>query len=158
MPEDDDAAAEKRAVALEEGSVGGLGAGDGATGDEEADGAPAWLSPPARAERGSKGRQWRRARGAAALERSGDGDGWRRWREEATGSRAREKEGRGGGAPEGKGEIEEWGEGIGRRELDACVCVRVAAQEDGSREMGVGLSEGLGLEAAGPWRLVGRPG
>ena len=57
VPEDDDTAAEKRAVALEEGSGGGLGAGDGATGDEEADGAPAWLSSPARAERGSKGRK-----------------------------------------------------------------------------------------------------
>ena len=31
----------------------------------------------------------------------------RGWRRKATGSRAREKEGRGGGAPEGKGEIEE---------------------------------------------------
>ena len=56
MPEDDDAAAEKRAVALEEGSGGGLGAGDGAMGDEEV-GAPAWLSPPAREERGSKGKK-----------------------------------------------------------------------------------------------------
>ena len=127
VPEDDDAAAEKRAVVLEEGSGGGLGAGGGATDDEEADGAPAWLSPPARAERGSKGRQWRRARGAAALERSGDGDGWRRWREEATGSRAREKEGRGGGAPEGKGKIEEKGRG------DRAQGARWGTRERGSR-------------------------